>query len=127
MEATTPQKRSDVAGRLGCNHGRWAPKVGPEVVKVWICFVFWMTRSRPGGALAGGLREDWAPFLSDWSTEIDQYLNGPALDLADAFDRHAIAKLQGIGVAEAEALLARQLAVLEGMHRRHAEAAGPDH
>ena len=77
---------------------------------------------RPGGALAGGLREDWAPFLSDWSTEIDQYLNGPALDLADAFDRHAIAKLQGIGVAEAEAALASQLAVLEGMHRRHAEA-----
>ena len=29
---------------------------------------------RPGGALAGGLREDWAPFLADWSTEIDQYL-----------------------------------------------------
>ena len=52
---------------------------------------------RPGGALAGGLREDWAAFLSDWSTEIDQYLNGPALDLADAFDRHAIAKLQGLG------------------------------
>lgn len=77
---------------------------------------------RPGGALAGGLREDWAPFLSDWSAEVDRYLSGPALDLADAFDRHAIAKLQGIGVAEAEALLASQLATLEGVHRRHAEA-----
>ena len=77
---------------------------------------------RPGGALAGGLREDWAPFLSDWSTEIDRYLNGPALDLADAFDRHAIAKLQGVGVPEAEAAVAAQLATLEGIHRRHAEA-----
>lgn len=77
---------------------------------------------RPGGALAGGLREDWAPFLSDWSAEVDRFLRGPALDLADAFDRHAIAKLQGVGVAEAEALLARQLATLEGIHRRHAEA-----
>ena len=77
---------------------------------------------RPGGALAGGLREDWAPFLSDWSAEVDRFLRGPALDLADAFDRHAIAKLQGVGVTEAEALLARQLATLEGIHRRHAEA-----
>ena len=77
---------------------------------------------RPGGALEGGLREDWAPFLSDWSSEIDQYLNGPALDLADAFDRHAIAKLQGVGVVEAEAALALKLATLEGIHRRHAEA-----
>ncbi len=77
---------------------------------------------QPGGALSGGLREDWAPFLSDWATEIDRYLNGPALELADAFDRHAIAKLQGVGVPEAEAAVAAQLATLERIHRRHAEA-----
>ena len=46
-------------------------------------------------------------------------LNGP-LDLADAFDRYAIARLQGIGLLKPRSL-ASQLAVLR-MHRRHAEA-----
>ena len=78
-------------------------KVGPGVAKVWICFVFWMA-ARPGGAgrwIAWGLGT--FPFRL---VHGDRPISERASRLADAFDRHAIAKLQGIGVAEAEAALA---------------------
>ena len=76
---------------------------------------------RPGGALAGGLREDWAPFLSDWSQRsigscADRPLIWPML--------LTVTPSPNCRVLVSPKL--KPLAVnwpLEGIHRRHAEAA----